>query len=129
MIVGVPREIKSDEYRVAMLPVGVEELTQAGHRVLIEAGAGLGSGIADASMRRSAGRSWRCRRDLVRGRVGGEGQGAAADGVAPVAARSDGLHLLPLRGRRAADDRRSSRAGSRPSLTRRCATRAAAFRC
>ena len=48
MIVGVPREIKSDEYRVAMLPVGAEELTQAGHTVLVEAGAGLGSGIADA---------------------------------------------------------------------------------
>jgi alanine dehydrogenase len=48
MIVGVPREIKQDEYRVAMLPVGVEELTHAGHTVLIEAGAGLGSGIADA---------------------------------------------------------------------------------
>jgi alanine dehydrogenase len=48
MIVGVPREVKSDEYRVAMLPVGVEELTHAGHTVLIEAGAGQGSGIADA---------------------------------------------------------------------------------
>jgi alanine dehydrogenase len=48
MIVGVPKEIKSDEYRVAMLPVGVEELTSAGHRVLVEAGAGQGSGIADA---------------------------------------------------------------------------------
>lgn len=48
MIVGVPREIKSDEYRVAMLPSGVEELTQAGHQVLIETGAGLGSGIPDA---------------------------------------------------------------------------------
>jgi alanine dehydrogenase len=48
MIVGVPREVKSDEYRVAMLPVGVEELTQAGHTVLIEAGAGTGSGIADS---------------------------------------------------------------------------------
>jgi len=47
MQLGVPREIKRDEYRVAMLPVGVEELTQAGHRVLIERGAGLGSGIAD----------------------------------------------------------------------------------
>lgn len=45
MIIGVPKEIKSDEYRVAMLPVGVEELTKAGHRVLIESGAGLGSGI------------------------------------------------------------------------------------
>jgi alanine dehydrogenase len=48
MIVGVPREIKSDEYRVAMLPVGAEELTAAGHTVLFEAGAGQGSGIADA---------------------------------------------------------------------------------
>lgn len=49
MIVGVPREIKSDEYRVALLPVGVEELVRHGHRVLIERGAGLGSGIPDES--------------------------------------------------------------------------------
>ena len=47
MIVGVPREIKQDEYRVGMIPVGVEELTHAGHRVLVESGAGLGSGISD----------------------------------------------------------------------------------
>ena len=47
MIVGVPREIKTDEYRVAMIPVGVEELTRAGNRVLIQAGAGQGSGIND----------------------------------------------------------------------------------
>jgi alanine dehydrogenase len=47
MIVGVPKEIKSDEYRVAMTPNGVEELTRAGHRVLVEAGAGVGSGITD----------------------------------------------------------------------------------
>src|SRR5262249_57001331 len=51
MIVGVPREIKQDEYRVAMLPVGVEELTRAGHRVLVERGAGLGSGISDDQYR------------------------------------------------------------------------------
>ncbi|WP_437224713.1 alanine dehydrogenase [Planctomicrobium sp. SH661] len=47
MIVGVPKEIKQDEYRVAMLPVGVEELTRARHKVLVERGAGLGSGITD----------------------------------------------------------------------------------
>lgn len=47
MIVGVPREVKPDEYRVGMIPAGAEELTRAGHRVLIEAGAGLGSGIPD----------------------------------------------------------------------------------
>lgn len=47
MIVGVPREIKRDEYRVAMLPVGVEEMVRAGHTVLLESGAGLGSGLSD----------------------------------------------------------------------------------
>lgn len=47
MIVGVPKEVKRDEYRVAMLPVGAEELVHAGHRVLVEAGAGLGSGLPD----------------------------------------------------------------------------------
>jgi alanine dehydrogenase len=47
MIVGVPKETKTDEYRVAMIPVGVEELTRAGHQVLIQTGAGQGSGITD----------------------------------------------------------------------------------
>ena len=47
MIIGVPTEIKTDEYRVAMLPVGVEELVNRGHKVVIQAGAGLGSGLAD----------------------------------------------------------------------------------
>lgn len=47
MIIGVPCETKSDEYRVAMLPVGVEEFTRRGHQVLVQAGAGLGSGLPD----------------------------------------------------------------------------------
>jgi alanine dehydrogenase len=47
MLVGVPKEVKTDEYRIAMIPVGVEELTRAGHRVLVQAGAGQGSGISD----------------------------------------------------------------------------------
>src|SRR5438067_8242804 len=47
MIVGVTKEIKTDEYRVAMIPVGVEELRRTGHRVLIQSGAGQGSGISD----------------------------------------------------------------------------------
>jgi alanine dehydrogenase len=46
-VVGVPREIKAHESRVALIPVGVEELTRAGHTVLIQAGAGQGSGISD----------------------------------------------------------------------------------
>ena len=47
MIIGVPREIKEDEYRVGMIPVGVEELVRCGHSVLIETGAGMGSGLPD----------------------------------------------------------------------------------
>jgi alanine dehydrogenase len=46
--VGVPTEIKADEYRVALTPSGVRELVEHGHEVVIEAGAGVGSAIADA---------------------------------------------------------------------------------
>ncbi|SHE52208.1 alanine dehydrogenase [Desulfofundulus australicus DSM 11792] len=47
MIVGVPKEIKDNENRVGITPSGVQALVQAGHQVVIEAGAGLGSGITD----------------------------------------------------------------------------------
>ena len=78
MIVGIPKEIKRDEYRVAMLPVGVEEMVRAGHQVLVEAGAGLGSGLPDHDYLRAGA-------ELVASaggnlRTGGhdrEGQGAA----------------------------------------------------
>jgi alanine dehydrogenase len=48
MIVGVPKEIKPDEYRVAITPAGVREMVEHGHVVLVERGAGEGSAIADA---------------------------------------------------------------------------------
>jgi alanine dehydrogenase len=47
MRVGVPSEIKEDEYRVALTPVGARELAERGHEVVVQAGAGEGSGIAD----------------------------------------------------------------------------------
>ena len=47
MIVGVPREIKKDENRIAIVPGAVAAFVQQGHRVLIQKGAGLGSGITD----------------------------------------------------------------------------------
>jgi alanine dehydrogenase len=47
MKIGVPTEIKSDEYRVAVTPAGVRELAEHGHEVLVQAGAGEGSAIAD----------------------------------------------------------------------------------
>jgi alanine dehydrogenase len=47
MKVGVPTEIKSDEYRVALTPAGVRELVEAGHEVFVQKGAGEGSAILD----------------------------------------------------------------------------------
>jgi alanine dehydrogenase len=47
MDVGIPRELKDHEYRVAITPVGVRELAEAGHRVLVERDAGVGSSIPD----------------------------------------------------------------------------------
>jgi len=48
MIIGVPKEIKTQEYRVALTPAGVDALIRAGHRVVIEDGAGEGSGFLNA---------------------------------------------------------------------------------
>ena len=47
MIVGVPSEVKPDEYRVGMRPVGAEVMVREGHTVLVQSGAGLGSGFSD----------------------------------------------------------------------------------
>ncbi|HZN71446.1 MAG TPA: alanine dehydrogenase [Micromonosporaceae bacterium] len=48
MKVGIPREVKNHEYRVAITPAGVHEFTRSDHEVLIESGAGVGSSITDA---------------------------------------------------------------------------------
>lgn len=51
MVIGVPREVKENEYRVAITPFGVEALVKEGHRVIVEEGAGLGSGFSDDEYR------------------------------------------------------------------------------
>ncbi len=56
MKVGIPREVKNHEYRVAITPAGVHELTRSGHEVLVEAGAGLGSSILDEEFRAAGAR-------------------------------------------------------------------------
>jgi alanine dehydrogenase len=56
MRIGVPRELKNHEYRVAITPAGVHELTRHGHVVLIEHEAGLGSSISDADFVRAGAR-------------------------------------------------------------------------
>ena len=49
MIIGVPKEVKTDEYRVSVTPAGVAELVKAGHRVYVESCAGEGSGFSDSA--------------------------------------------------------------------------------
>lgn len=49
MLIGIPRETKTHEYRVSLLPVGADLLTQRGHTVLVQRGAGQGSGYEDAA--------------------------------------------------------------------------------
>src|SRR3989338_7834129 len=51
MIIGVPKEIKNNENRVAMVVAGVRVLTQRGHKVLIQKGAGIGCAISDDDYR------------------------------------------------------------------------------
>ncbi len=48
MLVGVPKEIKDNEFRVGLTPVSVAELTHHGHQVIVETSAGIGSGLSDA---------------------------------------------------------------------------------
>jgi len=56
MIVGVPREVKPDEYRVGLLPVGAEMLAREGHTILVETHAGDGSGYPDAMYEKAGAR-------------------------------------------------------------------------
>src|SRR5882762_3877666 len=53
MIIGVPKEIKEGEYRIAMTPEGVKTLTGAGHTVRVQRGAGVLAGFSDADYRRA----------------------------------------------------------------------------
>lgn len=66
MIIGVPKEIKDNEFRVGIVPGGVEELVLARHQVLLEKGAGLGSGIPDSEFVKAGARLVSSKRDLFR---------------------------------------------------------------
>ena len=56
MRIGIPREVKDNEFRVALTPAGVRELTNGGHEVLVEQGAGAGSSMPDEEYVRAGGR-------------------------------------------------------------------------
>ncbi|OUM88812.1 MAG: alanine dehydrogenase [Bacillus thermozeamaize] len=56
MIIGIPKEIKNNEFRVAVTPAGVHQLTQAGHQVILERSAGAGIGFSDEDYRAAGAR-------------------------------------------------------------------------
>jgi alanine dehydrogenase len=66
VIIGVPKEIKDNEFRVGVVPGGVEELTAAGHTVLIERGAGDGSGIPDREFEQAGARMAAGKKELFK---------------------------------------------------------------
>ena len=53
MLVGVPKEIKNKEFRVGMTPTSVREVVEAGHKVMVETGCGVGIGMDDTSYRKA----------------------------------------------------------------------------
>jgi alanine dehydrogenase len=67
VIVGIPREVKDNEYRVAATPEGVRELVDAGHTVLIEEDAGLGSGLREDRYKRAGAQFVSSAEDVWRG--------------------------------------------------------------
>lgn len=66
MDIGIPKEIKPHEYRVSVTPTGVEQLIRHGHRVRVEAGAGIGSGFPDEEYRRTGSEIYEDADDLWR---------------------------------------------------------------
>ena len=100
MIVGTVRETKTEEHRVGLTPEGVHSLAQAGHRVLVEAGAGLDSGFDDEAYREagaevvpSAEQVWQEARLLVKVK---EPQPHEFDRLRPGLTLFGYLHLAPL---------------------------------
>ena len=132
MIIGVPSEVKTDEYRVALTPAGVRELTSAGHTVYVEKGAGDGSSMPDAEFVRtgakivgSAPEVWAAA-DLVC-----KVKEPLRGGVRPPgpARRPDALHLSASRRVTRSARRRWWPPATWPSPTRRCARRTTRSRC
>ena len=104
MIVGVPKEIKEQEYRVALLPGGVYQLAKRGHTVVVERGAGVGAGYPDSEYE-AAGAQFVdthaevfARADLII-----KVKEPLAVGISLVAAGADSAHLPAPRGEQAVD--------------------------
>ena len=116
MKVGVPTEVKSDEYRVALTPAGVRELVDAGHEVYVQSGAGIGSAISDEGYAAQGAHDRPRRgRPVRRGHPDRQGEGAPAARGGQARASPRTVHL-PASGRRCCADPRAD--GIRRNLHR-----------
>ena len=93
MRVGVPAEVKNHEYRVAITPAGVHELTRQGHDVLVQAGAGTGSSITDDEFTAAGAKIAPSAEDVAGLGADLEGQGTDRDRVRPDAPWPGAVHL------------------------------------
>ena len=130
MKVGVPTEIKTDEYRVSLTPAGVRELTERGHDVLVQSGAGEGSTIADSEYEAQGARDPPDAQAVFDEAelVLGVKEPQAAGGV-DCCARAHAVHLPAPGPRPRAHARASAPAAPPASRTRRWWTRRAGCRC
>ena len=101
--IGVAKEIKTDEYRVALTPAGALELVQRGHDVIVETGAGDGSSFADAAYEAVGARIASVDDVWAEAELLLKVKEPIAAGVRPPARRARPLHVPAHRGRRAAD--------------------------
>ena len=99
MIIGVPKEIKDQEYRVALLPCGAYQLIKRGHQVLVERGAGVGAGYPDAEYEQAGAKLVGSHAEIFETRrADREGQGTVAGRISLAAPRPDSVHLSASRG-------------------------------
>ena len=128
MRVGVVKEIKTDEYRIALTPAGARELHQRGHEVLVETGAGTGSSFSDADYEavgariRSVDEVWQTVDLLLKVK---EPVPSPSTSVSARGSSSSPTSTSPRTSRSPA---RSSRAASRRSRTRRSRRTTASYR-
>ena len=104
MIIGVPKEIKEQEYRVALLPSGAYQLIKRGHQVVVERGAGVGAGYPDAEYEAAGAKLVDTHAAVfATGGLDHQSQRTVAGGIAVAAAGPNSFHLSAPRGEQTAD--------------------------
>ena len=110
MVIGVPKEIKEQEFRVALLPSGAYQLIKRGHKVIVEKNAGAGSGYPDADYTQAGATILDSHEAVFDRPTRRESEGAVSRRVSVAATRPDSVHL-PASGSEPLFDRGSDQVG------------------